>query len=397
MLHKDYTTQLLGIANVSVDKIEKKDDATYIFLSTEKAQQICPSCANTVLHIHDYRMQKIKDLSFHGKPCYLILRKRRYVCKHCGKRFSEKYAFLPRYCHFTQRVYLSILNSMSKTMSCKNIAAVHNVSPATVMRIFALCAYPTRPQLPEVLGIDEFKGNTGGEKYNCILTDIARREVVNILPSRKKEQMREYFRRYSRAEREKVKVFVCDMWKDYRDISLLFPNAVLVTDKYHWVRQVIWAVEKVRKRVQKQFPKKKRLHFKRNKYILLAYQEKLEVEDGLVLKYMLNQNTDLYHAWQLKEMFYAFKDSTTYAEAEKRLKEFLLAAEQTEIPEFKDCITAMHNWSKSILNSFKYRYTNAFTEGMNNNIKVLKRIAYGYRNFNNFRNRILCVYGKATA
>lgn len=91
---------------------------------------------------------------------------------------------------------------MSKTMSCKNIAAVHNVSPATVMRIFALCAYPTRPQLPEVLGIDEFKGNTGGEKYNCILTDIARREVVNILPSRKKEQMREYFRRYSRAERK---------------------------------------------------------------------------------------------------------------------------------------------------------------------------------------------------
>lgn len=112
---------------------------------------------------------------------------------------------------------------------------------------------------------------------------------------------------------------------------------------------------------------------------------------------MLNQNTDLYHAWQLKEMFYAFKDSTTYAEAAKRLKEFLLAAEQTEIPEFKDCITAMHNWSKSILNSFKYRYTNAFTEGMNNNIKVLKRIAYGYRNFNNFRNRIRCVYGKATA
>ena len=45
----------------------------------ERAGLRCPSCANTVLHIHDYRMQKIKDLSFHGKPCYLILRKRRYV------------------------------------------------------------------------------------------------------------------------------------------------------------------------------------------------------------------------------------------------------------------------------------------------------------------------------
>jgi len=187
---------------------------------------------------------------------------------------------------------------------------------------------------------------------------------------------------------QKVKVFVCDMWKDYRDISSMFPNAELVTDKYHWVRQVVWAVEKVRKRVQKQFTKNKRLHFKRNKYILLTPYRELETDDRLALEYMLNQSTDLYNAWQLKEIFYEFKDSENYDDARDRLKEFILAAENLYIPEFTECIKAMHNWSKSILNTFKHKYTNAFTEGMNNNIKVLKRIAYGYRNFDNFRNRI---------
>lgn len=90
-------------------------------------------------------------------------------------------------------------------------------------------------------------------------------------------------------------------------------------------------------------------------------------------------------------MFYVFKDSRSQEEARERLKESLLAAEQAELPEFRDCITAMHHWSGSILNSFRYPYTNALTEGMNNNIKLLKRIAYGYRNFDNFRRRPLLI------
>ena len=65
--------------------------------------------------------------------------------------------------------------------------------------------------------------------------------------------------------------------------------------------------------------------------------------------------------------------------------------------EFKDCIKACRNRSKEILHSIQFVYTNAFTEGMNNNIKVLKRIASGYRNQIHFRARILSVYGKKPA
>ena len=381
MLQKDYITNILGIANISADKIERNREGVHIYISTKQSVHVCPCCGQKTKYIHDYRTQKIKDLNLYGEHCYLMLRKRRYVCGNCGKRFYEKYDFLPKYSHFSQRVYLSILKAMERKASCKDIAAEHNVSSATVLRIFSLRCFTVRPQLPEVIGIDEFKGNTGGEKYNCIITDITNSTVLDILPSRKKDKLLTYFRKYTKEERSKVKVFVCDMWKDYRDISALFPNAILVTDKYHWVRQAIWAVENVRKRVQKTFPK----------YILLAPKEKLSIEDGIVLEYMLNQNTDLYNAWQLKEMFYKFKDSASYDEAVERLKEFILYAERD------NCLKALHNWSAPILNSFKYKYTNAFTEGMNNNIKVLKRIAYGYRNFDNFRRRILCIYSNRKA
>ena len=67
----------------------------------------------------------------------------------------------------------------------------------------------------------------------------------------------------------------------HRDLCYLLSNAKLAPDKYHWVRQVILAIEKVRKQVQKTFPKNKRLHFKRNKYILLALRERLNIEDGI--------------------------------------------------------------------------------------------------------------------
>ena len=108
---------------------------------------------------------------------------------------------------------------------------------------------------------------------------------------------------------------------------------------------------------------------------------------------MLDQSEDLYSAWSLKEWFAKIKNCNDYDTAKKELHLWLLSAEESGIAEFKPCITALRNWYGYILNSFKHNYTNGFTEGMNNNIKVLKRIAYGYRNFRNFRNRIMLCFG----
>ncbi len=103
---------------------------------------------------------------------------------------------------------------------------------------------------------------------------------------------------------------------------------------------------------------------------------------------MLRQSEDLAIAYHLKEVFYDFMKSGSRTDATKRLKFFILAAQSSNLPEFRPCLTMLANWSKYILNAFDCPYSNGYTEGTNNAIKVIKRNAYGYRNFDNFRNRI---------
>ena len=391
MFQQNLITNLLGIANVFVDKIENNSSNIKIYLSTQAKEQVCPCCGQATKYIHDYRTQKIRDIPFQNKETFLFLRKRRYICKFCGKRFFEKYDFLPRYRHFTGRVYASVLNALREKISFKDVGKRFSISSASVFRIFELVTVTTPTSLPTVLGIDEFKGNTNGEKYQAILTDIKNRKVIDILPNRHKSDLITYFRRFSREERKKVRVLVMDMWENYRALAFLFPNARIVADRYHWVRQIHWALDNVRTRIQKTLSDWWRKYFKRNRFLLYKKFATLDSEQRLVVLNMVERNTDLYNAWQLKEMFYDFKDCKKPRYARKLLLKFILAAEELEMEEFKDCLKAMHNWATPILNSFQHKYTNAFTEGANNSIKVLKRISYGYQRFDRLKKKILFV------
>ena len=111
---------------------------------------------------------------------------------------------------------------------------------------------------------------------------------------------------------------------------------------------------------------------------------------------MLDSSLRLKQAYWLKESFYDFLEAQDSKEAKKRLSDWINIAGNSKIEAFEKCSNTMVNWSVGILNSFDFTYTNGFTEGVNNKIKVIKRNAYGYRNFERFRKRILHIfnYGK---
>ena len=389
MSQENFIIKMLGLQNILVSDIKETENSFNIYLFSKPQLTVCPHCGCITSTIHDYRTQIIKDIPYANKHIYLYLKKLRYHCSHCNKHFYEHYSFIPKYHRITNKVFTSIIHSCRDKLSFKDIAVKHNVSSSTVIRAFELVNHNNKPPLPEALGIDEFKGNTGYEKYQLILTDIANKKVNNILPTRKKTDIITYFKQYSVKERKKVKFFIMDMWNDYKNIAWLFPNAKIIVDKYHYVRQVYWALDRIRKKIQKNFPHDKRLHFKRSKKILWKEYDKLSDDNKIVVRLMLDQHEELYQAWMLKELFVSYRNSKTRAEAEKEMLEWLLTAEEINLPEFKDCIKAFHNWSEYINNSIEFNYTNGFTEGTNNKIKVIKRIAFGYRNFNHFRNRIL--------
>ncbi|MBR4983501.1 MAG: ISL3 family transposase [Lachnospiraceae bacterium] len=381
--------KLINIEDVIVKKIIHSDSSVRIMLETKPKEHIYPVCGRNTKRIHDYRMQTIKDLPFQLKHCYLILRKRRYVCS-CGKRFYENYSFLPKYFQRTSRMTAFIADALHDTRSVTSVAKMCNVSTATVNRILDTISYG-RPDIPLAISIDEFKGNAGGQKYQCILVDPIKHSVLDILPSRSQTQLVSYFRSIPKKERYRVKFFVCDMWRPYTDLAQsFFPNATVVIDKYHFIRQVTWAIENVRKRIQKTMPGYLRKYYKRSRSLILTRYDKLKDEKKQECDLMLLYNDDLRLAHYLKEWFYRICQNPRYSEQRKELLKWISTAEQSQLPEFERCAATYRHWCKEILNAFKYSHiSNGPTEGFNNKIKVLKRTSYGIRNFDHFRTRIL--------
>lgn len=243
-------------------------------------------------------------------------------------------------------------------------------------------------ELPEVLSIDEFKGNSGGEKYNCILADPQNRKVFDILPNRYENDLIQYFSHFS--SKNNVKYFVCDMNPHFRRVSkICFPDAIIVADRYHVIRQAYWAMEKVRKMEQEKLSPQFRKYFKKSKYLLMKRTDKLTEDEVNQLALMFEITPRLADAYRLKNEFLTVIRSKSSSEGRQRLVDWLFAVEVMDLPEFHDCTKAYHNWFQEILNSMDVPWTNGFIEGCNNKTKVLKRTCFGLPNFRNFRNRIL--------
>lgn len=384
----NYIKDLLNLEDVIITKIVHADKSVKFFLDTKPKPHICPNCGNSTTKIHDYRWQTIKDLPFQLKDCYLVLHKRRYACS-CGKKFYESYEFLPKYLHRTKRLTWKIADLLRETTSLKSVAKTSNVSVATVCRILDSIHYSC-PPFKEAVSIDEFKGNARTGKYQCILVKPKNHSIMDILPDRTQSHLTDYFRQIDRSQRLRVKYFVCDMWQPYVDLAhTFFPNAKVCIDKYHFIRQITWAMENVRKRLQKTMTITMRKYYKRSHKLLLTRYHKLKEENKKVCDLMLLYNDDLRLAHWLKERFYDLCQDTKYSRQRNDFYDWIKIAESSGLKEFEKCANTYRRWAKEILNAFKYGITNGTTEGFNNKIKVLKRISYGIRSFERFRTRIL--------
>ncbi len=391
MLNSYYIEALLGIKDAIVNKIENSPDNTLINIHFEIKREIheCPQCKELTETIHDYRVQSIKGPPLGTQFIMLHYRKRRYRCTECGKRFYELNSFVPKYHRMSSSLVSFILQELKSTHSITSIANRSNVSHFTVRRLFNYII-PSRSPLPEVLSIDEFRGNTRAGKYQCILTDPKNHKVLDILPGRELKHLSEYFSSFSREERANVKVVVIDMWRPYRDIAkAYFKNALLVIDRFHYLRQVYWAFDKIRREEQLKFSKERRRYFKRSKKLLWARFSKLSDENKQAVEVMLMTSERLRMAYLLKEKFLEFMDASSFENAKQKLTAWYLYVSSCNLPEFDSCYATISRWQEGILNSFKVPYTNGYTEGVNNKIKVLKRNAFGVRNFDRFRARIL--------
>ena len=237
-----------------------------------------------------------------GKSTFLHYRKRRYHCDSCDRHFTEPFSLLPKNCRLTTRLCFEAIHLLKSSLNVSNVASQLGISVSSIFRRLKDIKHQKPKTLPLVLSIDEFKGNSGGNKYHSILTAPKEHKVFDILPSRTQYRLEEYLRDF--PNRKDVRYFVMDMYKVYKDIAQrLLPNATIVIDKFHVVKQVTGPTERVRIRIQKQMHPSKRKYFKRSRKLILAHKDKLNEENLEALEVMLQQSNDLAQAYYLKELF----------------------------------------------------------------------------------------------
>lgn len=388
MSTKDYITMLLDMEDAVLKNIEEDAWEITIELELKQKEHLCPACGAGTSRVHDYRNRTIRDLELRGKRTILHYRRRRYLCPECKKKFAEKCSFAGRYQRFTHRTGEKIMELLRRRSSMKDIARDTQTSLSGVQRVLRMMPVSRPERLPEAVSFDEFKGNVNGERFQCIVTDPLNHRVFDILPDRTVATIQGYLRAF--PNRDEVKYAVMDMNRGFRDVARTFlPNAKIIIDRFHVVRFCTEAMENVRRSVQKQLPAHQRRYFKRSRRLLLKHRNALAGEDRAAVDVMLRFSDRLMQAYALKEAFYHFMDAPDRATASRRLESWLDACDRLMLTEFKACRRMLVNWKPYILNAFDFHLSNGFTEGCNNAIKTLKRVAFGFRNFNSFRARIL--------
>ena len=179
-------------------------------------------------------------------------------------------------------------------------------------------------------------------------------------------------------------------------METLFPHAHIVCDRYHVFRLVDWAVERVRKREQKK-PVRYSSMLKSNKRILMKRPGRLTDSELVKLEAILRVSDDLRKAYKLKQEFIHIFERQGKERITYHLEWWLKSVKTSRLTEFRNFSTSFVSWKGQITNVFLLPFSNGYTEGCNNKIKVLKRISYGLRHFGRFRTRILLLSKKKGA
>ncbi len=383
---------LLDLKDVVVKKVKNLKDLVEIYIELPKSEQVCPCCGNKTSKVHDYYSQPIKDIPVQLKPTILIYKKRRYECSHCGKNFYENNSIIAKYQRRTTRLTGYVVNELRSLSSQADVSKKTNVSTSVISKMLPYLAV-TNSKLPRVLCIDEFKGNSGDYKYQVALIDGESHDVVDILECRHKHSLCEYFKKFSKEQLDNVQYFVTDLWETYKDIAFTyFRKAKVVADHFHWVRYACNAVNDIRIDVQNQLPKQERIYFKHSRKLLLsrACNLKTVLQKDALSYILINYSEDLRIAYREKEELLDILHSTEEPSIKvNKFSEWVKRNLESPIVQLQECAQTYQHWYCEIKNSLEVPYTNGATEGFNNKIKVLKRVSFGMRSFNNFKARIL--------
>lgn len=242
-------------------------------------------------------------------------------------------------------------------------------------------------ETPRWLGIDEIHLI----KPRGVVTNVEHNTVVEILSDRNKRTVINYLS--SIRNRDHIERVAMDMWVPYRDAArLMLPQAQIVVDKFHVLRMANQAMETVRKSLRASLTARARRGLMHDRFVLLKRHGALNDQERLLLSGWLVNYPELGLAYQLKEQLFEVYDARDFDDGMDRLRAWRRAVTPEVATAFQPVVTALGNWEPEIMAYFHRPITNAYTESLNNLIRVTNRMGRGY-SFEALRAKILYTEG----
>ena len=389
-------TTLLGLPELSVTRLEydANRDLLLVLCHPQYDVAVCPTCDTVAVQIHDRKERWVRDLPWAGNHCALVIPVRRFRCDHCRRPFTERLEAIAPLARSTQR-YEHYLFEQCRGTTIQAVhrrerlgyKAVEGVYYRMAARMHAARAvHPVRQ-----LGIDEIALKKGHGQYALVVSDLDQGCVLTVLPERTKEALEAYLATWTAEQRAAVTDVALDLWEPYHlAVRAWLPTAQITADRFHVMQNLTDRVTEARRTIQRAAPEEEKAHLKGCRWLVVKNADDLSDEEQAKLEAMFVVAPALKRLHDLKEAFRAvFETAPDRPTAMDQLTDWVHDVEESGLTSLTKFVTTLRNWWEVILNYFHERLSSGFVEGMNTKLKLIKRLAYGYRNFTHFRLRVL--------
>jgi transposase len=366
----------------------------------------CYHCGSVDVIGHGRSRREIRDRSC-GYPTTLIWNQRRYKCRDCGRTSRERHPETLGAKRVTARFRISLAEDAC-TRPWSDVATAERVSWWRVADAFdAWAAENLRVgvgEAPRVLSLDEssFKSKF---VYHTILSAPEQRRILELVPGRDRRTASRLLAGIPHSWRPNIETVVIDMFWAFRQaVEDVMPDARIVADKFHVIRAVDAAAQRVRIRHGRRITvagqdgglaRQNNPRFDpkmwRSRWLFMRRRNTLTPPEQQGLNQLFEIHPEVGVAWWLKEAFAAIYESSDRTEAEHRFDLWAHHLQQSGLKEFTNQWRNLKRWRTPILNYFDDPQTNAYAEGITNKIKVMKRRGYGHHDPHRYRHKVLAI------
>lgn len=387
----------LDIPNLVVLSARENQQGDYIITVESTLHSTkCQHCGRELTQLHGRgRWIQLRHLPILGRPVYLQLRPKQYVCPHCGGKittqqldwYERKSPHTKAYDEYLLRL---LVNSTVEDVSHKEQVGYDAVQGALTRHVSTRLNWGEFDALP-VIGIDEIALKKGRSNYVAIITTQqadGHVAVLAVLPDRKKETVRQFLETIPPRLWPTLETICTDMWEGYvnaaQEFAAAHPEVALhvVTDRYHVAKNYRQCVDTVRKqecrRLKRELSEAEYAQLKGALWVVRKNNADLTPEDRSLLRNLFSYSSLLKAAYTLREELTAILElPLTFEQGIRRLRKWAAKVRRQGLKCFDSFLTTLDNWLVQIANYFRDRRSSGFVEGLNNRIKTLKRRCYG--------------------